>query len=256
MQPLTDLNISNEKGVIKLLNMLIVDDDINCAKTLVSYILKNNKEIRLIDIALDGEEALNIVKNNNVDIILLDLKMPKVNGIEFINYLSEKNIIEEDSIIVITGEETLLGKIIKNPLVYCYSIKPVEKQSILSKICNLVNQKNVIRKTNEELDKNILKELEYLGYNLSHCGTKYLLDCIKIDYIKYDGEAENITKQIYPIISKKYHKTNFSIKNNIIKATDYMYNECEEKKLLKYFHYIVDTKPTPKTIIKTIVRKL
>ena len=74
--------------------------------------------------------------------------------------------------------------------------------------------------------------------------------------MKYEGEAENLSKQIYPIIAKKYKKKVFSIKNNIIKATSYMYNECKIEILMKYFGYDIDYKPTPKTVIKAIVRKL
>ncbi len=238
-----------------MLNMLIIDDNLNCAKILVSSILKENSNIRLLDIAVNGEEAIKIVSNNKVDIILLDLKMPKMNGNEFLQWMSKKNLVKDNSIIVITGEDKMLQKIIKNPLVYSYSLKPIKQQYILKKVSDLTD-KIIAQDIDTKLDNHILKELKYLGYNLSHCGTKYLLECIKIDYIKYSGEAENINKQIYPIISKKYNKSSFTIKNNIIKATNYMYAECEENKLLEYFKYVENQKPTPKMIIKTIIRKI
>lgn len=239
-----------------MLNMLIIDDEISCIKKLISYIFKNEENVRLLDIASNGIEALEILDKNKADIILLDLKMSKMNGINLIEKLERQKLkIYEKSIIVITAEDVMLQKIIKSPLIYSYQLKPIEQDNLLKDINDIVREKSLIEK-NEKLDKKIVSELKYLNYNLTHLGTQYLKECIKIDFLKYEGEAENLSKQIYPIIAKKYKKKVFSIKNNIIKATSYMYNECKIEILMKYFGYDIDYKPTPKTVIKAIVRKL
>ena len=239
-----------------MLNMLIIDDEMSCIKRLISDILKNEQDVRLLDIATNGIEALNILEKNKVDIILLDLKMPKMNGIDLIGDLERRKLqLYEKSIIVITAEDLMLQKIIKSPLIYSYQLKPIVQEMLLKDIKDIIKEKSLIEK-NEKLDKKIVSELKYLNYNLTHLGTQYLKECIKIDFLKYNGEAENLSKQIYPMIAKKYNKKIFSIKNNIIKATTYMYNECKIENLMKYFGYEIDYKPTPKIVIKAIVRKL
>lgn len=239
-----------------MLNMLIIDDEISCIKKLISSIFKNEENVRLLDIATNGIEALEILDKNKVDIILLDLKMPKMNGVELIEKLESKKLkTYEKSIIVITAEDFMLQKIIKSPLLYSYQLKPITQERVLKDINDIIKEKSLIVK-NEKLDRKIVSELKYLNYNLTHLGTQYLKECIKIDFLKYNGEAENLSKQIYPMIAKKYKKKVFSIKNNIIKATSYMYNECKIEVLMKYFGYEIDYKPTPKTVIKAIVRKL
>ena len=213
-----------------MLNMLIIDDEMSCIKRLISDILKNEQDVRLLDIATNGIEALNILEKNKVDIILLDLKMPKMNGIDLIGDLERRKLqLYEKSIIVITAEDLMLQKIIKSPLIYSYQLKPIVQEMLLKDIKDIIKEKSLIEK-NEKLDKKIVSELKYLNYNLS--------------------------KQIYPMIAKKYNKKIFSIKNNIIKATSYMYNECKIENLMKYFGYEIDYKPTPKIVIKAIVRKL
>lgn len=239
-----------------MLNMLIVDDNMIYVKMLISTILKREENIKLIDIANNGEEALKILKESPVDIILLDLIMPKLDGRKLLNILENTNSFKlRQSVIVITGDSSAIGEVTSKTIVYDYLIKPFSTDLLMKKINNLVKEKNVIQK-DVNLDKKILNELLKLGYNKTHLETNYIKDCIKIDLIKYHGEAENITKQIYPILSAKYKKPIFSIKNNIIKATDYMYNEGEMNKTMQYFKFDFDCKPTPKTVIKTVLENV
>ena len=239
-----------------MLNMLIVDDNMIYVKMLISTILKREENIKLIDIANNGEEALKILKESPVDIILLDLIMPKLDGRKLLNILENTNSFKlRQSVIVITGDSSAIGEVTSKTIVYDYLIKPFSTDLLMKKINNLVKEKNVIQK-DVNLDKKILNELLKLGYNKTHLGTNYIKDCIKIDLIKYHGEAENITKQIYPILSAKYKKPIFSIKNNIIKATDYMYNEGEMNKTMQYFKFDFDCKPTLKTVIKTVLENV
>lgn len=239
-----------------MLNMLIVDDNMIYVKMLISTILKREENIKLIDIANNGEEALKILKESPVDIILLDLIMPKLDGRKLLNILENTNSFKlRQSVIVITGDSSAIGEVTSKTIVYDYLIKPFSTDLLMKKINNLVKEKNVIQK-DVNLDKKILNELLKLWYNKTHLGTNYIKDCIKIDLIKYHGEAENITKQIYPILSAKYKKPIFSIKNNIIKATDYMYNEGEMNKTMQYFKFDFDCKPTPKTVIKTVLENV
>lgn len=239
-----------------MLNMLIVEENMIYIKKLISLILKNEENLRLLDVATDGAEALEILTKNRIDIVLLDLKIPKIDGIELIKSLEKFNFdMYKQSIIVINEDNIMLQNIKQSSLVYSYKIKPIPPQNLLSDIESLISYKLLNQKDNN-IDKKIMEELKYINYNSSHKGTTYIKECIKIDYIQYNGEAENISKQIYPILVKKYNKSESLIKNSIIKATDYMYNECEIKKLMKYFKCDEDYKPTPKKVIKTIIRKL
>lgn len=133
--------------------MLIIDDEISCIKKLISYIFKNEENVRLLDIASNGIEALEILDKNKADIILLDLKMSKMNGINLIEKLERQKLkIYEKSIIVITAEDVMLQKIIKSPLIYSYQLKPIEQDNLLKDINDIVREKSLIEK-NEKLDK-------------------------------------------------------------------------------------------------------
>ena len=95
-----------------------------------------------------------------------------------------------------------------------------------------------------------------MGYNLSYCGTKYLIDSIYYAYKEGEFFDGNLTRKIYPIVARKYSKTCNNIKCNITRATDMMFYECEETKLLKYLKFQVISKPGTKLIIEAILNKI
>lgn len=60
-----------------MVNILIADDNIYYAKMLMNTInVDTNKNIRVTHISVDGKETLEILENNNIDVVLLDLKTP------------------------------------------------------------------------------------------------------------------------------------------------------------------------------------
>jgi DNA-binding response OmpR family regulator len=93
-------NIQPHITTLQLKAVLVVDDDQQLASAL-QWILAD--ENYLVDIAFDGEEAMLKVKAHEYDVIICDLKMPKLRGDEF--YLQAKEIRPSlsDRFIFITG---------------------------------------------------------------------------------------------------------------------------------------------------------
>ena len=87
-----------------MINVLIADDNIFWAKKLMEYINKN-ENLKVVTIAVDGKETLELLNSrNDIDIFLLDLKMPIYNGIEVLEKIEDgKKIKYKDSCIVISG---------------------------------------------------------------------------------------------------------------------------------------------------------
>ncbi len=97
--------------------------------------------------AANGEEAIGILRNEDdivsVDAILCDLRMPKMNGIEFINYLRQEA--PQIPVTVVTGypvtemRDDLLMKGVKE-----YLVKPVTKNQLLGAVSKLVSMRQEI----------------------------------------------------------------------------------------------------------------
>jgi len=78
--------------------ILIVDDDINLCNVLKEELQEVGYET---DFVVEGDQALNYLSDKQVDLILLDLKMPGKDGFEVLKEIGEKNI--EAKIIVLTA---------------------------------------------------------------------------------------------------------------------------------------------------------
>lgn len=70
-------------------NVLIVDDEFLARKLLSEYVLKVSS-LNLIDTCPDATKAFEIINNEQIDILLLDIQMPDLSGIEFLKTLKNK----------------------------------------------------------------------------------------------------------------------------------------------------------------------
>ena len=71
-------------------NILIADDDRTFREALVAYLYSKLKNYNLLT-AEDGEKAIEILEATHVSLILTDLVMPKADGYELIDYVTEHN---------------------------------------------------------------------------------------------------------------------------------------------------------------------
>lgn len=123
------------------LNVLLIEDDtieVMKLNRTVSKLQLNHKIVT----ANNGEEALEIlnIKGFLPDIILLDLNMPKMNGIEFLSILkNDENLRHIPAIILTTSKN-------QKDLLECYKIgiagyvlKPLKYEDYIDKIQNLLD---------------------------------------------------------------------------------------------------------------------
>lgn len=125
----------------KVLNILLIEDDmieIMKLNRAVSTLKLNHKIIE----ANNGEEALKILekKEDLPDIILLDLNMPKINGIEFLTILKNDDVLKYIPTIILTTSSN------QRDLLECFKIgiagyilKPLKYEDYVVKIEKLLD---------------------------------------------------------------------------------------------------------------------
>ena len=84
------------------IKLLVIDDNSSLVKMIEEYFSKTTN-IEVSFVANNGEDGIDLINKHQeeVDLILLDLVMPKVDGIEVLQYLKEKGI--DKKVIVLTS---------------------------------------------------------------------------------------------------------------------------------------------------------
>lgn len=138
--PVTVSNNQTQVNNITNNTILVVDD----STIIVSYIEKMLGKEYNVKIANDGEEALNIIKNDSDNIVamLLDLNMPNVDGYQVLDYFKETNLFKKIPVAIITGEDSKdsINKVFKYPITDVLA-KPFNEARIREIINKMLNFK-------------------------------------------------------------------------------------------------------------------
>ena len=189
---------------------ICVDDELPALKLIETYCVKN-PNLELLKAFNDSEKALQFLKENKVDLVILDIQMPKINGIEFYKLIKEKSIgifISANPNFAIDAFEINIIDFILKPA----SFERFEKA--INKVLDFVKIRN-----NEKF---ITIKQDYLSENIS---------LKMIDYIEGSGEYLKIvtSKKSYLIFQRmkdfeqehgklgfvRIHKSYLTLKENI-----------------------------------------
>lgn len=215
-----------EKPTIPPLNVLLVEDNLMNQK-FMSHILKRLGAT--FEIAIDGKEAVEKVKQNKYDLILMDIQMPVMDGIEATKIIRNELNLKDLPIIALTAH-AMKGDRERFLQAGCngYITKPVDQQKLVSEIMSLIKSTEpeydeissyfqgfsreeiiklrtdyiqTMKKEVEELDKKISpKEFEafkYFGHNIKGNGVAYGFPEISKYGAKIEDSANN---QDYPTL--------------------------------------------------------
>ena len=153
----TTYKLINLLTYIKNMNILVVEDSITCSVKIKEFL---NTLLLNVIIAKDGQEALEILKNSNISLIISDYDMPKMNGMELLKTIrKDKNNSSLPLIMISATENTDLKiELYKNGVNDIIS-KPFLKDELKAKILNIFSNKKQIEEINsfsKIFDENII----------------------------------------------------------------------------------------------------
>jgi two-component system nitrogen regulation response regulator NtrX len=132
--------------------ILVIDDQQSIRKTLKEILEYENFEI---DEAEDGQKGLDMARKNGYDVILCDIKMPKLDGIEFLDKIMAEG--SDIPVIMISGHgniDTAVEAIKKGA--YDYIAKPIDLNRLLVTVRNALEKKSLVVET-KQLKKKVSK---------------------------------------------------------------------------------------------------
>lgn len=138
--------------------ILIIDDEKAICNTLKEILAYEKYEV---DIANDGAEGIKKAETGNYDLVLSDIKMPKMDGIEVLQKLQEMN--PDLPVVMISGHgtiETAVDALKKGA--YDYISKPPDLNRLLVTVRNALDRSSLITET-KTLKRKIYKTREMVG---------------------------------------------------------------------------------------------
>lgn len=220
---------------------ILVAEDNEVNQMLMQEIL--NKYNISVDIAENGQEALMATKNKAYDLILMDINMPIMNGIEATKKIMKESPLNQNTPIVALTSSVFEEDIqrFKEIGMYAHVGKPVinsDIEELLSEVFGKKEDKEILQISNEEIKKSLLKagELLELPFEIMEgLWKKFLVSTQKITEQMLEAEKEKDYESLYALAHKlkgassslcldKITDATFMLENAISKGDQ---NKCE-----------------------------
>lgn len=255
------------RGTMEQVNVAIADDNERILD-LLEEIINMDKELHVVGKAKNGEEMCQIIRNKQPDVVLLDLIMPKMDGLTVMEKINQdKNVQKRPDFIVVTavGQERITEDAFNRGANY-YIMKPFNNEMLLNRIKTVRRPVRSCEKRNDELSSQVpyIREgdLENRVTNLLHeigipahiKGYHYLRDSI-IMAVQDMDVLNAITKVLYPTVAKRYQTTSSRVERAIRHAIEVAWNRGKLDTLDELFGYTVSTgkgKPTNSEFVALI----
>ena len=243
------------------LNIAIADDNAKVLQ-LLDKIVSSDEELNVVGKAGNGEDLYDIIKKQEPDVVLLDLVMPKVDGLTVMERVNkDQEIRKHPAFIVITavGQEKITEDAFDLGADY-YILKPFDNEMVINRIKHTrvkkdrnfakVQKVNAYESKKEYMERNLETDVTNIIHEIgvpAHIkGYQYLRDSIIMSVS--DMEMLNsITKILYPTIAKKHQTTPSRVERAIRHAIEVAWSRGKMDTIEELFGYTVSNgkgKPT------------
>ncbi len=190
--------------------ILVVDDESSIRRTLKEILEFEKYEV---DVATDGFMALEMAKDNVYDAILLDIKMPEMDGIEVLDKL---NTFSEVPVIMISGHgniETAVEAIKKGA--YDFIVKPPDLNRLLIAVRNAIDKKELVTQT-VQLKKEKSHKYEIVGESTFIISLKEMISKVAPTTARVLITGENGSGK--ELVARQIHEQSTRIKSPFIEV--------------------------------------
>ena len=240
------------------LNVAIADDNERMLD-LLGELIDRDSELTLVGKANNGEEMCKIIEQKQPDVVLLDLIMPKMDGLSVMEQINaDRKIKKHPSFIVVTavGQEQMTEDAFEKGANY-YIMKPFNNRMLLDKIkhVNRIYRPAVTDREQEsgrnempeyDLEEEVTDMIHEIGIPAHIKGYHYLRDSIMMAVEDMDV-LNAITKILYPTVAKKNQTTSSRVERAIRHAIEVAWTRGKMETIDEMFGYTVSSgkgKPT------------
>jgi len=131
----------------RVVEILVLDDDPDTGEVLKHYL---SKEGFKVEVVCSPSAGLKLIAKQQFHVVILDLRMPEMNGIEVLNAIREKD--RDLAVIVLTGYPSVESAVASlKGGVSDYVEKPIDRDHLIEVVRNVVRQKGLLQMPEERL---------------------------------------------------------------------------------------------------------
>lgn len=248
------------------LSVAIADDNERMLN-LLGEIIEGDKDLNLVGKANNGEDMYQIIKEEEPDVVLLDLIMPKMDGLSVMELVgADRTVKKRPDFIVVTaiGQERITEDAFEKGASY-YILKPFNNETVIQRIKNANHivpkeypagetQNKTIEVSQESLESQVTDMIHEIGIPAHIKGYHYLRDAILMAIDDMDV-LNAITKVLYPTVAKKHQTTSSRVERAIRHAIEVAWSRGKLDTLDRLFGYTVSNgkgKPTNSEFIALV----
>ncbi|MDO5557251.1 MAG: sporulation transcription factor Spo0A [Clostridia bacterium] len=260
------------------IKVLITDDNFEFAKNLETY-LNREENLEVVGIARNGEQAIDAIVEFKPDIVLLDIIMPKLDGIGVLEKLNTMELEKTPIYIMLSavGQDKITQRAITLGAEY-YIVKPFNIDVLIKRVKEIKSNQFVgennsvtereIKSPYVSIPKKVSAQngVEAKVTNLIHeigvpahiKGYQYLREAI-IMVVNNIETINQITKLLYPEIAKRYETTPSRVERAIRHAIEVAWARTKSDTVESIFGYTISAvrgKPTNSEFIAMVSDKL
>lgn len=254
-------------------NVVVADDNERMVQ-LLDNLIQGDSELQMVGTAGNGEDAYDVICRKEPDIVLLDLIMPRMDGLGVLEKLrNESNLKKLPSVIVISaiGQERIAEDAFNLGASY-YIMKPFDNETVLNRLHSVhdntdkklsVGKRTTLsvgpgRGEERDLESDVTSMIHEIGVPAHIKGYQYLRDAIMMS-VKDMDMLNSITKVLYPTIAKSHQTTASRVERAIRHAIEVAWSRGKMDTIDELFGYTVSTgkgKPTNSEFIALISDKI
>ena len=249
------------------INVAIADDNERILDVL-GEMIQNDRSLNLVGKANNGEDAYLMIKDKQPDVVLLDLIMPKMDGLTVMDLVNNnQDMKKQPNFIIITavGQERITEDAFKKGANF-YILKPFNNEAVLNRIKTVndmvkrevkISTDNGNYHSNRQeinLENRVTDMIHEIGIPAHIKGYHYLRDAI-IMAIEDMDVLNAITKVLYPTVAKMHQTTSSRVERAIRHAIEVAWSRGKLDTLDNLFGYTVSHgkgKPTNSEFIALI----
>ncbi|MDQ0430085.1 two-component system response regulator (stage 0 sporulation protein A) [Planomicrobium stackebrandtii] len=243
------------------IKIAIADDNRELVGLMQDY-LNAQPNMEVVDVAYNGKTCIEMLNSMPVDILLLDIIMPYLDGIAVLDAIKENGDLQKIDVIMLSafGQESIMSQAAEYGASY-FIMKPFEADRLAVQINHIMNSRTSMsgqpnKLTTEDRITNMVKDIgippHLKGYN-------YLKEAVLL-VLEQPDILNKVTKVLYPGIAAKFDTTSTRVERSIRHAIEQVWNRHETvdhiSKIFGYSAAHLESKPTNSEFIAMVADSL